>query len=354
LNRKKKLDLVGEKLRKFQPGPKNSIIDLKGVKVGHLTIKKDTQDQSGEKISVRTGLTAVIPCEMKEEKRLFAGLSVFRGNNEITGYEVTDDFCYLNSPVVLSNSYNIGRVYNAILSFGFSLGRDETWPPVVLGMDDSWLNDWDKFSLDENQVVQLLHNCSSTHAEEGSVGLGLGLTAFGWKGGIGTSSRVFSLGGKQFYLGVLAASNHGNDVTSEMKSPGMNPDSIPVGGSLTIILAVDIPLVPYQINQIAKSIVVSLPPINTLSNPQDSVNCFLFSSANAMSLEKGGPSVFDFSLANDTALGKIVRAGAEAVREAILRSLLLSTPVQGRLGREVKTIPENEFKKILKLFEGLS
>jgi D-aminopeptidase len=341
-------------VREFPTGPKNSITDIKGVRVGHLTISKDFQDELGEKIFIRTGLTAVVPCEMEKEKRLFAGFFALRGNNEITGYEVKDDFCYLNSPLVLSNSYNVGKVYNAILSYGFSLGRSEVWPPVVLGVDDSWLSDMNMYSLTENQAVQLLHNSPDSQVEEGSVGIGLGLRAWGWKGGIGTSSRIFSLSGKKFSLGVLAASNHGNKPDSQRKSSVKKSDSFQAKGSLMLILAVDIPLVPFQIQHIASSIVVSLPSINTLNNCQDSVICFLFSTANAMSLKNGGPLVFDYSLIADSTLERIVRAGADAAREAILRSLLLADSVEGRLGREVKTIPDNEFKKILGLFGSLS
>lgn len=354
MNRKQRLKLLGEKRGEFEPGLKNSIIDIKGVKVGHLIINEDLQGSSGEKISIRTGLTAVIPCEMKEEKRLFAGCFPFRSKNEITGYEVTEDFCYLNSPVVVSNPYNVGRVYNAILSYGFSLGRTEIWPPVVLAVNDSWLNDMNKFSVDEKQILQLFHDSSSGHVEEGSVGIGLGLRAFNWKGGVGTSSRVFIFGGKQYSLGVLAASNHGNKIDSEIKETGVDFDSKLEGGSLILILAVDIPLVPFQIKQITSSIVVSLPPVNILNNFSDSVTCFLFSTANAMSMENEGPSVFDYSLVKDSVLERIVKAGAEAVNEAICRSILLSTPVQGRLGRKIETIPDKEAEKLLREFKRLN
>lgn len=351
MNRKQRLELLRPNREEFQPGPKNCLTDVKGVRVGHLTINKDFQDESGEKISIRTGLTAVVPCEMKEEMRLFAGSFGFRSHNEITGYEVEDDFCYLNSPLILSNSYNIGRVYNAILTYGFSLGRVEIWPPVVLGVDDSWLNDMEKSSIDENQIVKLLHNSSSSQVKEGSLGIGFGLRAFGWKGGIGTCSRIFSFGEKNFSLGVLAASNHGNKLESQMKSPIKKSGTTQTQGSLILILAVDIPLVPFQIQRITSSIVVGLPPVNTLNNCLDSVTCFLFSTANAMSLKDEGPLVFDYSLVDDSALESIIRAGAEATKEAILRSLLLSSPVQGSLGRKANSIPDHEFRKILNQFE---
>lgn len=352
MNRKQRLELIRANRREFQPGPQNGLTDIQGVKVGHLTINQDSQDESGEKIAIRTGLTAVVPCEMKEEKRLLAGFFGFRSHNEITGYEVEDDFCYLNSPLILSNSCNIGRAYNAILTYGFSLGRVEIWPPVVLGVNDSWLNDMGKSSIDENQIVKLLHESSSSKVEEGSLGIGFGLRAFGWKGGIGTCSRIFSWGGKKFTLGVLAASNHGNKPEPQLESPIGKSGATLTPGSLILILAVDAPLVPFQIQRITSSLVVGLPPVNTLNNCLDSVTCFLFSTANAMSLKNDGPLVFDYSLVDDSALEILIRAGAEATREAILRSLLLSSPVQGRLGRKAISIPDQEFQKILNQFEN--
>ncbi len=351
MTRKQRLELLKANRGEFQPGPKNCLTDVQGVRVGHLTLNQDLHDESGEKTAIRTGLTAVVPCDMKEEKRLLAGFFDFRSHNEITGYEVEDDFCYLNSPLILSNSYNVGRAYNAILAYGFSIRRAEIWPPVVLGVDDSWLNDTDKSSIDEKQIVKLLHDSSSSQVEEGSVGIGLGLRAFGWKGGIGTCSRIFSWGEEEFSVGVLAASNHGNKPEPQMRGSKGKSGATQTQGSLILVLAVDIPLVPFQIQRVTSSLVVSLPPINTLKNCLDSVTCFLFTTANAMSLKDDGPLVFDYSLVNDSALEILIRAGAEATREAILRSLLLSSPVQGRLGRKTYSIPDQEFQKLLNQFQ---
>ncbi|UCC41360.1 MAG: P1 family peptidase [Candidatus Aminicenantes bacterium] len=349
--RRERLKLLRIDSAGFERGPKNSITDIKGVKAGHLTIHKDFKDSSGKKIFIRTGLTAVVPYDMKEEKRLFAGCFLFRCKNEVTGYEVIDDFCYLNSPVVISNSYNIGKVYNAILSFGFSLNRTEIWPPVILGVNDSCLNEMSKSTVNENQVLRVLHDASSDHIEEGSVGIGLGLRAFDWKGGIGTSSRILSLDNRQFSLGTLVAANHGNKTNLERQTPKQNINKSELeNGSLTVILATDIPLVPYQIRQIVTTLAAGLPSVNIMRNPKDSIACLLFSTANAMSLENEAPSFFVYSLVSDSSIEKIVKAGAEVIKEAILRSLLLSTSAQGRLGRRVETIPDKEFKKILKKF----
>jgi len=354
MNRKEKI--VAEmklKTGKFPRGGKNSITDINGIKVGHLTINKNIQESPGKTGIIRTGLTAILPYPMEKEIRLFAGSFVLRGKNEITGYEVMDDFCYLNSPLVITNSFNVGRAYNAILTYGFSIGRYETWPPFVIDINDSYLNDMRKSILDEKEILNTFHNASSGKVEEGSVGIGLGLRAYGWKGGIGTSSRILYLGHQQFCCGVLVASNYGNQ--NSLKKPKTESNSTRNGdGSLIIIVGVDIPLAPYQIKLITSSLVSSLSSVNILNNCLDSISCILFSTANPMSMEKEGPSIYEFRLVDDSLLAEIILAGTEAIKEAIFNSLLKTTSVKGRLGRKIETIPDNEFKKLLKEFGGVS
>lgn len=353
MSQKNRMGLLGKIQRKFERGPKNSITDVDGVAAGHLTFDGDPSSYSGKSDSTRTGLTAILPCSMKEEVRLYAGcISLRNGINDITGYQVTDDFCYLNSPLVLSNTHNVGRVYNAILSFGFSLGRSEVWPPLVLGIDDSTINGAVSFSIDETQIVRLLNECSNGPVKEGSVGIGRGLRAFGWKGGIGSSSRQFGVNGKQFLIASLVASNHsntsGNNNTNRETSLKINTGE---GGSLIVITATDAPLLPFQIKQILTNMSLSLPRINSTANYLDSITYFLFSTANTMSLVNDGPHVFDHTALNNNFLPTLSKAADETVSESILRSLLLSQASRGSQGQMVETIPESEFKHIMSFFE---
>ncbi len=336
---------------KYQRGKWNSITDIKGVKVGHFSLNKDIQDESGRMVFVRTGLTAVLPYPMDKEMRLFLGCSRIKGKDEITGYEVMEDFCYLNSPIVITNSVNVGGVYDAILSYGFSLNRVEIWPPFIIGIDDSYLNDIRMGFLEEQDILKAFRTSTDSKVEQGSVGVGLGLSACSWKGGVGTSSRIISFGSIRFTIGVLVASNHGNEL-SLMKGRSASREYHARSGSLTIILGVDIPLVPYQIKQITSSLVALLPLIGVASSRSDSLNCVLFTTENAMSMEEDGPKVFDYQLLDDSLLEKIVLAGSEAVREAIFWSLAKATPVRGRLGRELETIPERELHNLFQDFKG--
>lgn len=352
MNESKKLQLIGKISWIYPHGKKNAIVDVGDIRVGHLTISRDTQDPSGLTEMVRTGLTAIVPGDMNEENRYFFGFFPFRNMHEITGYAVTEDFCYLNSPIVLTNSYNLGIVYNAVLSFGFHLGRIEIWPPVVLSIDDSYLNGQKGSVVEDKDVIQLLRNASNHSVQEGSAGVGLGLHAFDWKGGIGTSSRMFSISGKRFTIGALVASNHGTPELSDGADLNHGEQRRhEKKGSLAVVLATDLPLLPYQIKKVSTSIVVALPSVNTVKNNTDSITCVLFSLANVMSLKDDGPKVFDYTVTDDSALGSIFRAGLESVAEAVLRSLCLSESVAGKWNRKLDNIPEESFRAIIQVFE---
>ncbi len=313
----------------------NAITDVKGVKVAHLTIEKDLPGPAGRAAAIRTGLTAVIPYPMEKPLRLFCANLCLKGNAEMTGYEVLDDFCYLNSPVVITNSFNVGRAYNAVLSYGFALNRDEVWPPVVIGLNDSYLNEMTKFSFDEKEVLQALFNAKDGKVEQGSVGVGVGLRAFDWKGGIGTSSRRLLIGGQELTCGVLAASNHGNSDFAE--------------GSLSLVMATDVPLFPHQIRQVLRAVLAGLGPAQVKTNPAESVSGIFFSTANAMSMATERPFVFDYLMIDDSWLERISAACSEAVLESIRNSLTKATAVSGRQGRTVKPMPEDVLSKVLRI-----
>jgi D-aminopeptidase len=352
LNESKKLQLIENIPWIYPHGKKNAIVDVGDIRVGHLTVSRDTQNPAGLTDMVRTGLTAVIPGDMNEENRFFFGCFPFRNMHEITGYAVIEDFCYLNSPIVFTNSYNLGIAYDAVLSFGFQLGRTEIWPPVTLSIDDSYLNGQKESAVEDKDVIELLRNASNHSVQEGSVGVGLGLRSFDWKGGIGTSSRLFSINGKPFSVGSLVASNHGNSELSD--GVDVNHDKHRRSenkGSLTIVLATDLPLLPLQIKKVSTSIVMALPSANTVKNSTDSITCVLFSLANTMSLKDDGPKVFDYTAADDSLLSTIIRAGLESVVEAVLRSLCLSESVVGQGKRRSDNISGELFRALIQGFE---
>ena len=352
LNESKSLRLIEKISWDHIRGKKNALVDVGDIRVGHLTISRDDRDASGAKIPIRTGLTAIEPGDLKDENRYFFGFFPFRNVQDITGYAVTEDFCYLNSPILLTNSYDLGTAYNAVLSYGFQMGRIEIWPPVVLSIDDSYLNAQTEPVVNDTDVIRCLQNSSNLSVEEGSVGIGLGLQTSAWKGGIGTSSRLFSIDGKEFSVGALVASNSGSPYFSERANEDPEEKQRHARrGSLTLVLATDMPLLPYQIKMVSSGVVVSLPSVHMIKNETDSINCLLFSLANPMSLKNDGPKVFDYVAVDDSTLPILIRAGLESVAEALLRSLCLSSSVSGKGDRTSNNIPEDAFLSLAEQLE---
>lgn len=317
-------------------GAKNAITDVAGVQVGHLTFQRDIPGPSGETVAARTGLTAVFPSPMERELRFFFAAHSLGPGAEITGFEVTDDFAYLNSPLVLVNAAHVGRAYNAVLSYGFALKRGEIWPPVVIGLNDSWLNGMDGECLEEADILEAFRRATDGKPEEGSVGAGTGLRAMGGKGGVGTSSRRIVIGETPYMCGVLAASNFGNAPGADGK-----PQAVRKGedeGALVLITALDVPLLPHQLGRITRGLVARMEGSLPKGGFSDAVVGATFTTANAMNLSEGGPPEFGFRSVADVHLDTIAEAARRAASEAVARSLLQAKPVRGRAGRALETI----------------
>jgi D-aminopeptidase len=324
---------------------KNSITDLPGVRVAHLTCNRENYGLAAGKAAIRTGLSAVFPYPPEKKIRLFAAASTLGGRGELTGYEVLDDFCYLNSPVVIVNSFNVGKAYNAVLTYGFAAGRDELWPPVIIGIDDSYLNDGRDLTIEEKDILEAFRKATAGEVEEGSVGVGHGLCAFGWKGGVGTSSRGVAIDGQSFTCGVLVATNLAPGISVAEDKPGFGLENRALG-SLTIVGGSDVPLLPHQIQQVASNILGGLASLRSAGHPPDVLTCLIFSTANAMSMEDEGPPVFDLQAVDDSLLSYISVEFEEAAWEAVSRSLLKAKPVRGREDREPATIAAEDWRRI--------
>jgi D-aminopeptidase len=331
-------------------GEKNSITDVAGVRVGHLTFQRDVPDASGGMIAARTGLTAVLPSLMEKELRFFFVTHALGAGPEITGFSVTEDFGYLNSPLVITNACNLGGAYNATLSYGFALKRGEVWPPVVIGLNDSFLNGMDRECLGEADILETFRRATDGKVEEGSVGIGTGLRALGAKGGVGTSSRRVRIAEQTYTCGALAASHFGNTEASDGKPPSERAGEDE--GALILITATDIPLLPHQLGRVTRSLVARMKAFIPSGSFADAVLGATFTTANAMNLSESGPLEFDFRSVADVHLEGIAEAAFRAAEEAVVHSLLQARPVRGKSGRVLETISPERLAGIFKNKEG--
>ena len=348
MTERKRMRDWGLKVGVYPSGPLNAITDVGEVKVGHFTMIKEEPSSSGATKCIRTGITAVVPYPLPLERRLLVGSFVMRPGGDMTGYQVIDDFCYLKSPIVLTNTFSAGRIYHGILSIGFRLKRD-LWPPIVISLDDSYLNDMDARILQEEHLIETVETASSGGVEEGSVGAGVGLVSYGWKGGMGTSSRQVTILWKDYHLGTLVATSNLHfpetaTIEGEKGEGGGKlspPPAVDKAGTLAIVTATDVPLIPYQLKWLAREGALSL--ANFIS-PHDGIISLALSTTNVIDNAEEGPLTYQFQWIEERNLSPLFSAGREAVKEAVGNSLLMATPVKGRMEREGVPIPLDLFK----------
>lgn len=348
MTERKRLRDWGLKVGDFAPGPLNAITDVKGIKVGHFTLVKKDLSISKTPKYIRTGITAVVPYPLNLERRLLVRNFFLRPSADVTGYEVIDDFAYLKSPIVLTNPFVAGRIYNGILTVGFGANR-EIWPPIVITLDDSYLNDMEARLITDEHLIEAVETASSGSVAEGSIGAGTGLVSYGYKGGIGTSSRKISILGKEHILGALIATCNLHTTSAihkkkkkETVEKQQTSLAVNKAGTLVIVLATDVPLIPTQLKAVAQESALS--QANFISS-DDGIISLAFSTTNVIDKSEEGSQTYQFEFIKEE-LTPLYLVAREVVKEAVCNALLMAAPVKGRKDREGVSISIEEIKRL--------
>lgn len=244
-------------------GPANAITDVPGVLVGHTTLV----DGEGE-TAVRTGVTVVIPAESIWDEPVFAGAHRLNGSGELTGLSWIHETGELTSPVAITNTHSVGVVRDALVQEQVvRRGEGTYWSlPVVGETYDGLLNDINGHHVRAEHVRSALANASAGPVAEGNVGGGTGMICHGFKGGIGTASRVARAGSAAYTVGVLVQANYGRRERLRLNGTPVGeriggdlvplPDTPrgyePGSGSIIVVVATDAPLLPHQCTRLAQ------------------------------------------------------------------------------------------------------
>lgn len=336
----------------LQPGRWNAITDVPGVRVGHCTLRRGEGKLVPGQGPVRTGVTAIVPSEDPWATRLPAASFVLNGNGEMTGAAYLNDIGWLESPILLTNTLNVGKVADATISWLIrrhpEIGVTDDVPiPVVAECDDSTLSDIQGRHVGEAEVFQALDEAREGPVEEGDVGGGTGMIAYQFKGGIGTSSRTTAEG----TVGVLVQANMG--VRSELTVLGH-----PVGralpeqaierrtqGSLIIVVATDAPLSQSQLSRLARRAPLGLARTGAVSHHGSGDLVIAFSTANAV--PRNG-TIGPATRLADQQLDSLYQGTVEATEEAILNALLRAHTTVGRDGNTAVALPVERFRELLR------
>jgi len=344
------------------PGPLNAITDVAGVEVGHATIIEGSGPLVPGKGPVRTGVTAVLP-RGKVWEPVFAGWFAGNGFGEMTGAPWVVEGGVLGGPVMITGTYSVGAVRDAVNSwFHEELKREIPWhQPVVGETSDAFLNDGIGQHVTKAHVFQALNTARGGPMAEGSVGGGTGMVAHGFKGGIGTASRRV---GEPFMLGVLVQANYGTresltiagvpvgrEIVGAERTRGNQP-AADRDGSIIVVVATDAPLLPHQLERLARRVPMGIARLGGVASNGSGDIFVAFSTANRGAAAETGVTPISWLPNGD--LTPFFEATVEATEEAIVNALVAAETMTGINGNTVPALPVDQLRAILAKYNRLA
>jgi D-aminopeptidase len=340
-----------------RPGRHNAITDVAGVAIGHHTL--DAGDGS-----VRTGVTVVVPQQDPWESELFAGVHVLNGNGEMTGTTWIQECGTLRGPIGLTNTHSVGVVRDALVALEVERRPGEVfWSlPVVAETFDGTLNDINGFHVSAEHVRAAFANARPGEVAEGNVGSGTGMVAHGFKGGIGTSSRVLDVDGDEVTVGVLVQANHGARhrlaVNGAPVGAAIGTDVVPLpqrpgpegAGSIIVVVAVDAPLLPHQCRRLAQRAGLGVARTGGAGEHSSGDLFLAFATGNRVArsdMSTQSPGVQKLQMLSDSYLDPFSHATIEATEEAIVNALVAAVTLTGRGGATAHAIPHELLVQVL-------
>lgn len=347
-----------------QPGPLNAITDVPGVEVGHSTIIRGDGPLKVGEGPVRTGVTAIFPLGKEGPEGVFAGWFALNGAGEMTGSVVLSEFGELHGPVLLTNTVSVGTVQAATIEWNRQRIDDENAvyaraSPVVAETWDGHLNDIYGQHVKEKHVFEALDGASSGPVVEGSVGGGTGMTAYRLKAGIGTSSRKVKTRQGDFNLGVLVQANFGllehliiagvpvgRELMANRVSerPGRTE-----GRSVIIVVATDAPLLPVQLDRIARRASLGLARDGSIATDGSGDIFLAFSTASKV--RAGETEMRQIKMLTD--IDPLFEGTVQATEEAVINALVAADEMTGRDGHHVPALPKDKVRDLLQRYNRL-
>jgi D-aminopeptidase len=347
------------------PGSLNAITDVPGVEVGHRTLISGT--------SVRTGVTAVWPRGKASSDPVFGGYFSQNGNGDMTGTHWLEESGFLDGPVLITNTHSVGVVRDAYLAW---LVKNKRKPgtnvfaggfytyPVVAETYDGYLNDINGFHVKPDDVAVALESAASGRVPEGNVGGGTGMVCYGFKGGIGSSSRKLTDVQGGYTVGAIVQCNCGS--RSQLRIGGLpigqeltaNPPVASVDhpyredtGSIIIVVATDAPLLPHQTKRLARRATMGLARTGATSGNGSGDIFLAFSTGNAGAAAAN--HAVDVAMLPNDRLNAVFEAAVQATEEAIVNAMIGAATMTGVNGHTVTALPHDRLREVLKKYNRL-
>lgn len=355
------------------PGKLNAITDVQGVEVGHSTIISGEGENIAGKGPVRTGVTAIFPRgKSKKFSPVYANWYSLNGNGEMTGTTWVTESGFLETPIMITNTNSVGVVRDAVLKWYVDTdwyGSEDWWYtyPVVAETYDGFLNDIYGFHVKEKHVLEAIADAKIGKVPEGNVGGGTGMMCLGFKGGIGTSSRIVKVKDSSYTLGVLVQSNFGSKrnlniagvhVGRELKDTLNYKFNAPPNsrrqegdGSIIVIVATDAPLLPHQLKRIAQRVPLGVGIVGGRGSNGSGDIFLAFSTANEKAFNRAENTTVE-TIANDR-ITPLFEATVQAVEEAIINAMVAAETMKGINGNTAYALPHDLLVDILKKYKKI-
>jgi D-aminopeptidase len=342
-------------------GPLNAITDVPGVRVGHTTvIHGDGALRVGEG-PARTGVTAIHPHEGSIFASLVpASIEVLNGAGEITGRSQVDEYGLLETPILITNTLSVGTVHRAGIEWLArhepTLGTQHFVIPVVGETFDGYLNDIVGQHVTDEHVWTALDSAAAGPVAEGNVGGGTGMRLFGFKGGIGTSSRRVAIDDETYTVGVLVQGNFGlrqdllvDGVPVGRELPATPAQQVAKDGSVIVIIATDAPLSDRQLGRLCRRGMLGLSRVGAIGRNSSGDLLLAFSNARANRVDRFATSAVRSTVQLlDTRIDELFVATIEATEEAVLNALVAAETMTGRDGNTAEGIDHGMLVEIMR------
>ena len=323
-------------------GKWNAITDVAGVKVGHLTLNKGRE--------LRTGVTVILPHEGNVfQDKVPAGIAVGNGFGKLVGSTQVDELGEIETPIVLTNTLAVPVAATALIRWTLAQKGNETVHsvnPIVGETNDGILNNIRNSSVKDEHVFQAIHDAINGPVVEGCVGAGTGTICFGWKGGIGTSSRFLpeSLGG--YTVGTLVQTNFGGVLHIKGVPVEIKPEDRSVDGSIMIVIATDAPLSDRNLKRLAYRGLAGLARTGASMSNGSGDYVIAFSAAEEVrrTPERRG-SVWAYPEVPNERMSPLFQAAIESTEEAIYNSLCMAETMTGYGGVTIPALPLHFIEK---------
>ena len=348
----------GLKIGVLAPGKLNAITDVAGVKVGHTTLSEGS--------SVRTGVTAILPHEGNVfHEKVPAAIYVGNGFGKLAGSTQVIELGNMETPIILTNTLGVSTAMDAVVEYTLNLKGNENVQSVnaVVGeTNDGYLNDIRGRHVKKQHVLDAINNAKAGAVQEGNVGAGTGTICFGFKGGIGTSSRVLHEKSGSYTIGVLVQSNFGGV---------LQMDGVPVGeelkqfylsdqlmdkadGSCMIVVATDAPVDARNLERMAKRAIMGLAKTGGIGSNGSGDYVIAFSTHPQLRMKHDSKDRTEtINVLRNDAMSPLFMAVIEATEEAIINSLFAAEAMTGNEGHTIKALPKEEVIKIVKKHQAI-